>query len=351
MSGQPGESYTGTSFVSNRPTARRDYQRSDGDASTADMTQRRKRHHYVPAFYLRRFADSQNQLQAYRRNDERHVARMPVRSAAVEAGLYMVEDSASEATDAAEIAISEIEAEIAPAFDALLAGPWPPKHEVRGLVANMVAFQAVRTREMLHTFEGMWDAMAKLGMSVLTRDQLRQLIIDAGDGEPSNKELDETMSGIQDFDGYRVEIHPNVMVETMMRTAVDFVQPVADRSWFLQVCSEPLIITSDTPVVAHSSGGAPAGLLNAEEIWFPIDPYHNLLMVLDDQGWPEAKVPMPPSLALQLSHGLALSSYEWVFANPNDGVLDMIELPMGARPLAYIAGKPLWRPGIEPESS
>jgi hypothetical protein len=317
------------------------------------VSRARKRHHYVPAFYLRRFADASGRLDAYRRTDQRHVTRMPVCNAAVESGLYLVEDEEGAVSDAAEVVISDIEGQVAPALDELVSGPWPPDHEARGLVANLLALQVMRTREMLHTLRALADHARKWEMSFLTRDQLRQLIIDVEGTEPTEAELDETVDAIQDFDSYQIEVHPNLVVRSMLQAASEFVQPIADRSWFLQVSEEPLFLTTDAPVVmfSPSDGSGPgAGVLTAAEIWFPVDPHHSLLLVADDKGWPESRVPVPNSLALQVSHDLAQSSYEWVFACPDSDVLNILDLPAGARPLAYIGGEPLWRPDQAPPS-
>lgn len=311
------------------------------------MNQHSKRHHYVPVFYLRRFADQSGRLDAYHRTTGERI-KVSAANAALESRLYEVIDQEGQRTDAAERTIACIESKVAPGFEALVSGPWPPLLEARGLIANFIALQGTRTRESLHAIAAITDRMTKLEMSLLPRERWRELYVEAEGVEPTEDELDGLVADFKDFDSYRIEPHPNTQIEGMFKGAATLVQPIADRKWFLQVCRAPWFITSDEPVHMWSAPHRAAhgvGVFTADELWLPIDSHHNLLMVYDSRGYEERRVEIPRSSALEVSQRIASSSYEWVFADPRRGVLDQLHLPTGPRPIATISGETIWGPG------
>lgn len=311
----------------------------------------RRRHHYVPRFYLKRFADADEQLLAYERATGRHL-RLAVRHAAVETDLYRVEPADKPvAPDAAEVIIADIEQELAPALDRLVSNGWPPDEDTRSRVANFVALQIARTREQMHAYRSLTDWTMKWQLSMLTPDAVRELLIGEGDSEQTTDEdVAEAIEAIMDFDDYQIEPHPNELMQNVFALASDLVEPIAYRHWVLLESDSPLFLTTDAPVHAWSPGSMPVGYLTAAELSIPMDPHHCLLMVLDGRGWPEARVPVPDRLAHETSHGLAHSSYEWVFAHPDSHILDRIDLPKGHRPLGYAGGEAMWRPGFDPRT-
>ena len=193
------------------------------------MSSRKRRQHYVPAFYLRRFADGDQQLRAYGRLDGKR-RDIAVRHAAVEVDLYSIEPEGEATADSVEDTISEIEGQIAPGLDRLVNGTWPPDHETRSYVANFVALQSVRTREHLHSMKAMTDLIAKFGFSTLTPDNVRQVLIDSGDYEdPTEADVSEHLGAIQEFDEYTVELDQASVMLNMLQLASDFVEPIFQR--------------------------------------------------------------------------------------------------------------------------
>lgn len=310
--------------------------------------QRSVRHHYLPRFYLERFADQKGRLDVFQRDTNKRF-KASSRNVAVETDLYTIIDIDGNESDYAEKIVSDIETRLAPALDELVAGDWPPTHETRGLVANFVALQATRTRESFHVMSAIADKAFKLGINLLTREQMRELVDDSLDEVVDDDELDEIIADFRDEDGYSVVPSNNDLVTTMLESARDLVQPIADRRWFLEVSRKPLIVTSDAPVHLWSRPGYPTGVITAEEILLPIDPHHCLLLVLDSRGFPETKLPIPPRTAKDISDRIALSSYEWVFADPRGRALDTIELPTEPRPLGFFGDQTLWGPTFNSE--
>lgn len=310
-------------------------------------SQRSVRHHYVPRFYLERFTDQKGRLDAYQRNTRKRL-KTTTANVAVETNLYTIIDIDGDENDHAEKIISDIETRLAPAFDDLVSGTWPPSHETRGLIANFIALQATRTRESFHAISAIADRAFKLGINLLTREQMRELVDESLDEVVDDEELDEIIADFRDEDGYRVVPSNNELVTTMLEAAADLVQPVADRKWFLERSKKPLIITSDAPVHLWSPPGPyGVGVITAEEILLPVDPHHCLLLVHDSHGFPETALDIPPRMAKDISNRIALRSYEWVFAYPRGRALDAIDLPTEPRPLGYFGNQTLWGPAFQ----
>lgn len=80
-----------------------------------------------------------------------------------------------------------------------------------------------------------------------------------------------------------------------------------------------------------------------------LDPNHCLLLVADSGGLAETAFDIPPRRAKDISRRIALSRYEWVFADPRSQALDVIELPTKPRPLGHFGGKTLWGPSFDPD--
>ena len=95
------------------------------------MSSRKRRHHYVPAFYLRRFADGDQQLRAYGRLDGKR-RDIAVRHAAVEVDLYSIEPEGEATADSGEDTISEIEGQIAPGLDRIVGTRGSGQHAAAG---------------------------------------------------------------------------------------------------------------------------------------------------------------------------------------------------------------------------
>ena len=300
------------------------------------------RHHYVPRFYLSRFADQKGRIRAFHRPTGR-VFTTSAASIAAESDLYSVIDRSGLVSGAVEEIISGIESRVAPSLTRLAEEGWPPSLETRGLVANFIALQLTRTRESFQAMAAIYDRASKLPFEFMTLDQLRAVVVEHSEDDLSAEEIDELAEDLANTESYRVVPSKNVLVDIMLRAASELVEPIARRRWFLERTTKRLIVTSDSPVVLWSPPGHyGVGALNASEILLPVDSRHCLLLVADDQGWPESIVDIPPRIARGINRRVAGASYEWVFADPRSSVLESMDLPVGPRPVAYFGGDPIF---------
>ena len=101
------------------------------------------RHHTVPQFYLRRFADYDGRLRALNVDTEEILERQHVRNVAVEKGFHTPTGSIDEAVDI-EAAFGQVEAKLAEGLRSI-DKRFPPAPAARAAISTFVAFQFVRS--------------------------------------------------------------------------------------------------------------------------------------------------------------------------------------------------------------
>ena len=103
-----------------------------------------KRHHTVPQFYLRGFADGERIATVRMPGDQPFV--QSVRKAASEMNFYSIAGH-EDGPDVFEKLLSSIEGEASRVFGHIADGTWPLEQEDRWTLAHFIALQAVRGPE------------------------------------------------------------------------------------------------------------------------------------------------------------------------------------------------------------
>ena len=109
-----------------------------------------KRHHTVPQFYLRGFADDQRIATVRLPGNDRFV--QSVRKAASETNFYSV-DGHPDGPDVFEKLLSDLEGGASSVFEIIQDGKWPLEAEERTTLAHFIALQAVRGPDHRHNME------------------------------------------------------------------------------------------------------------------------------------------------------------------------------------------------------
>lgn len=78
------------------------------EAGGSAQAPKQRRHHFVPRFYLDRFADPKHRVMVYERGARRSYATNML-NAAVEAGFYTVRDESGGRSEMVEEVLAEIE--------------------------------------------------------------------------------------------------------------------------------------------------------------------------------------------------------------------------------------------------
>jgi len=103
------------------------------------------RHHLIPQFFLKRFANEQNQLLMVDGKSGK-ASMTHVKNAAVETGFYTIETDAGPSDEVEEF-LSKVESATAEALRTLDGGTWPLLDRERGALASFIALQVVRGRD------------------------------------------------------------------------------------------------------------------------------------------------------------------------------------------------------------
>ena len=262
------------------------------------MTARRSvRHHTVPQFYLRRFADYDERLRALNLESGEILERQHVRNVAVEKGFHTLADAGDPTLDI-EALFGQVEGELAEGLRSI-DKRFPPTPEARAAISLFVAFQFVRssrTRKVIQdTLSDVmkWSAKfeASYALNKLPPDTATAYVrerLSRDDITPDEAtELLETLSEAN----YDLEIDPSEHLQQMLDVLTDpeYAEMVNRRSWAMcYTDARHEFLISDHPVAVAGSPfpSGHAGLRNALELSLPVDRRRLLLMTLDpnDEG-------------------------------------------------------------------
>lgn len=247
-----------------------------------------KRHHLVPQFYLRRWADDRDQVFVVPRDGKPHLSN--IINAVVESGFYTV-DVATGPTDEVETRLSEIEGQLAPAIARTVDGAWPISDEDRGALANFAALQLGRGWQLRSMLNEGTDKMIKLVAQMYAShpDALKAKIAEAQGREPSDEEVAEVARFMSSGE-FNVRPHRNEAVLAAFETASKLVDPLFGMTWDVAV-AEPStcgFLTSDHPAALwRMEGTAPqwqgVGIATCDEITMPLSRNCAVIMRWDDR--------------------------------------------------------------------
>jgi hypothetical protein len=255
-----------------------------------------KRHHTVPRFYLRRFADERERLMRVPLAPGTTPHRVKVSNVAVESYFYRAELSDGSLTSQFEEMLSSFEAEWSPAIDAFVRGDW--SQPVRASVASWIAMQFLRTtwvREQI-----------KAGAELIGEQ------MDRHGGRPAGW-------------GW----HPNAHLAGMIKAHRQIVDILTGRAWSVLSFKRKALITSDNPVVLLPKPDAdeftPLAMASNGGVYAPLDRRMGLLLTEHRVG---VELPGTAARAREFNQWAAWNSHRAVFHHPDDhDILDQIELP------------------------
>ena len=228
--------------------------------ATGNKEQRRKRHHYVPEAYLRRWADEQSQV-AVRRRGTGEVFHTKPLNVALESNLYTLYGPQDEPDDAIERALSDYIDGPAPELFQELADKRCPRKTSRerlGL-SNFLAIQLARTPD--HIGQIMFPALvAEYAPSLPVRaDVMRQYLTEVRQGAlPSDSDVKAARNWVNGLMATGRLPTKQDALEILFRVALENVAPLLhDKAWSVEIDPEGRFITSDLPVSKY--GRRPSG--------------------------------------------------------------------------------------------
>jgi Protein of unknown function (DUF4238) len=285
-------------------------------------SQRRKRHHYVPETYLRSWSDENDRV-AMRRRGSKEVVRPTTKNVAVESDLYTIYGSGGEPDDFLEKALGDMVD--GPASDMLsrLGEKYPPKaSNDRRALSSFLAIQLVRTPDHISQvlFASLFAEYA--GTDRISLGVMRSYMTDVHLGYPPS---DREAQAATDFVNGALNMYGTLptrydALTILFRVAVEQLAPVLhDKAWSIEIDPEGRFITSDLPVTKYWDPAKRrryegVGIANADEIRFPIDPQHLLVM---RPRYPEYRIIVPDGRVSAVNQQIAARCYRMIIAQPD----------------------------------
>lgn len=300
-----------------------------------------KRHHMVPEFYLRRFADEHGRLAAIRRGTgAMHVAS--TEKLCVQAGFYTYIDTEGAASTELEDFLATFEGQAAPVFERIVAqATGAPSEDDRALLLNFIAFQVGRGRYFRHQYNALTDFMHKVMLAEETRDRdaIRARWIERLGEEPTAEDIDGWLHMLDNPDDYVFEPHANESIMAGLHLGAELVDMLAARPWIVLRMEQPVLFTSDEPVVTWSrprpeDAFVGRGFLNADEIRLSLDPQHMLVLPAEHPSARSGAVPLP--YARSMNQWATAWAHEWVYVHPQHPELGAIQEWAREMPLRQI---------------
>ncbi len=303
-----------------------------------------KRHHFLPKFYLRHFADHKKRVRMYERGRKKKAIVTSVNNAAVQSGFYTVTEESGEESQKVERLLSLIEGQAKAAIERILKGKFPPDPGDRNFLALFMALQTLRTPEHRREYEVMVDYTQKVLLEGWTPDYVRERLKEKG-LEPTDEAVAEIMDVVENPDKYEFVPHQNEHIKVMLSVATQVAPVIAARAWLVGDCKTATFITSDHPVVWYSrptemSRYVGVGIANAEEVYYPLD-RHYVLALAPPGTLQERAIALVKDNVLFVNSLVAGYSHKWVFQHPGDEPVHYL-IPAAPRPLMEINGKPVF---------
>jgi hypothetical protein len=290
------------------------------------------RHHRLARFYLERFSDGGRVAVVDRRTMRRWNGS--VTDVAAERDFYTTINLDGDKDGRHEQLLSQVEGDAArairnicnPVFDL-----FPPQQQDRHDLCLFLAFQRVRGRAARKRIELLGDLWAHIWVPERMTPGQADEWLRAHGHEATPTAIADLVSLSADMPDLEFVPDPNEHVRVMVSIAVKIAEYLMPRPWWLVSYDAPALLTSDEPVALHNrrrrQPGELGGIAGSDEIWFPLDPSHLLVLGRPDDPLPEQRLPAPLASARTVNSAVAAAAYEHIFMHPGQDHLDDIELP------------------------
>jgi len=279
--------------------------------------QRVKRPHFVPATYLRAWANGGDQIAARRRvNSEPYITN--VINVTVEAGIY----GSGQAGQLREEMFSSLEKTWPQLREALVAHGGGVPSQVRDQISLFIAFQNIRTRERIAQAEFLNSFAEFSTRRPADKDDIRRFLAENWlRFPPSESEVEAAWTWAYVSLNQGDPPDKNEVMGTLLTIAVSEIAPrIASFHWTVEHCRKPMLFTSDQPVMYWRPRSSRdkyegIGLEGAEEIRVPITPRDLLVLRPAERNGVMEQV--QPRRFNRVNDDIASQCHETVIAAPS----------------------------------
>ncbi len=209
-----------------------------------------KRHHYVPQFYLKSFANDREQIWVYDRKT-REYRQQSVKDTAVQQNYYRVRTKDGKHSTEIEKFFSQVEGLACAAMSKLERGEELTEEE-RGNIALFVSFQMTRVpdfeKRMNEADEKLIKRMNKMSFHSVEAAKAVLDKLNKDTGDDGNDVSPEEMYEFIQQERYTVQFPRERMVRTMLELGYDLARYFVQMDWLLlRTSKEGSFVTSDNP--------------------------------------------------------------------------------------------------------
>lgn len=292
---------------------------------------RKRRHHTVPKFYLRQFADDRDQLiRVALPGDKRHP--VSVLNATVEKDFYLAELDDGTLVDDPENALVDIETAGANAIRAIVSGgEWPLRPENRAAISLWAALQILRTPAARQIGSEVANVAFKRVILSLGRNGFRERLKKMpGYDMLTGQEVDDLWVNLTDSYGYLVTPSRNQFFHSIADLLEDMDRALFEREWRLVRFEESGLLTSDNPVAKVPGRKYPSvegvGYARVAAVMVPIS--RRTLLIMGSRGFYDRPARVGGGIEARYANQLtANNAWKAVFHHPDDDPIGDIKLP------------------------
>jgi hypothetical protein len=262
------------------------------------------------------------------RDDDSRTFVLNVRDATVQKDFYALEFDEGKDQVIESRLLGEIETSCAPALRRLVSGSFPPSQDDRELTSLFLAALWARGEDRIEQVEATLRQLAELTAVNITEDAARRAIKATQEREPTDDEVRFTVEYLSNPDNYRIKVDRN----RVLQRAFEFDGAIPwflRRQWILLRAGNAAFLSSDAPIALWSRPPFRpygVGLATAEEIIFPVDRKHALVMVHESKHG-QLAIDAPLKMVRKVNGCVAVNARRSIIHHPSDEPLEGIRLP------------------------
>jgi hypothetical protein len=292
---------------------------------------KKKRHHYIPQFYLRGFIDPANEpyLWVYEKRSPA-IKSVSARDAGLEKGYHSFTNSKGQRdTESIENIFQRIEDSTARVFEGIK-NREPLSEEERHTLATFLSLMLTRVPNYRRNVENtMGDLLKQIAMMDASNiDWLRENMktYEQVTGESLGMSPEEFQKTILEGD-YELSTSPTFSLQMM---SIDLSEAFLDKTWFyLKATDRVKFLTSDNPLSYHDptrKRGSywPEGLADENtEVTFPISK-ELALVATRRKGVGPGYVPVSHQVVKDINRRTVMSALRFVYSSQKSGALNRL---------------------------
>jgi hypothetical protein len=307
-----------------------------------------RRHHIVPAFYLKHWADG-GKIRVTNIDEAKSWVTTP-KNAALETDFYRVESPDLDPQEVPpllfETALSKFEQWGAEFITAAIDDPDKPgrEDEMRVRFSLYMAMQYVRGRHFRAVARASATDFLKLKYGELTDKGVRYVLQEKG-LEPSQENIAKVRRFADDLNSGDLTLGPDKasLIGISGRMVDKIGVYLFDRGWhiyqvprILLTCDEPLVPIPGPPHSRTERGG----LADAGVVLFPLTPSLLLAMFDGVHAQPQKPYGLNYGDIADINREIACAAYTYAFERPNRNVAAALKLPKAAEPISRAVAAP-----------